>query len=202
MCGAGELASAEKSKTSNLDTWHDNTKRELQSTQRDSGPLARAWAASVPIMLLLSTFLLPAALPWRASDDDTVVGLPNFNYSDYLEAQLRRYLPRTAGFIRADGSFDVEAEEKSYEGALYKFGGVSKASMKRVADYIASERLQSSQSLGNNFGLCHGSNAGHEVVWLREQLKTVDVTGTEIVALTAKHAPHTLHWDYHVVKPE
>ena len=135
---------------------------------------------------------------WRKTDDGSdVIGLKGFNYSQYLAKQLSKFEPKTERFITADGRFNESFEWVYYKDALAGNGGVSVDSIGRVARYV-----QAKVGLKSNFALCHGVNHGHEITWFKKHLPTVTVVGTELGPLTAKLAPSTVNWDFHVVKPE
>ena len=152
-------------------------------------------------MLATLSILTPAAAelpPWLAAGAEAVVGnLRKFNYTAYMANQLAKFEPKTAKHLRPDGSFDYLKASKQYQGAQFKVGGVSPESMRQVAQYI-----KGNVPLVKRFALCHGTNAGYEMQWLRNDLPGTEVIGTELAPLTAKLAKYTVNWDFHVVKPE
>ena len=146
---------------------------------------------------MLPTLLLLAAkadLPWLSAGAESVVGkLRHFNYSQYVANQLAKFEPKTAKYLRSDGTFDTERAAAKYTDmrAQFTVGGVSEESMRQVAEFI-----KANVPLVKHFGLCHGTNAGYEMQWLRKYLPGTEVIGTELAPLTAKMARYTVNWDF------
>ena len=117
----------------------------------------------------------------------------NAKYASYVAAQYKKFERKVDG----NAPVDWAKEWKKYDGALGKFGGVSRDSMQQVADYV-----RENIPLANKFALCHGTNRGFEMAYLREMLPGVEVWGTEMAPTVAKLSNWTINWDFHVVKPE
>ena len=147
---------------------------------------------------LLAEDAADKAHPWKQSADAAdVVGLKGFDYAKYVKDQLAKFEPKTRKLLLSNGTYDEAAAQQGTANAMMA-GSASEDSMKRVADY-----LRANVPLTHRFGLCHGTNHGYEMVWLKKHLPTpYEVLGTELAPLTAKMAPLTLNWDFHVVKPE
>jgi hypothetical protein len=98
-------------------------------------------------------------------------------------------------YVKRDGSFDYEGYRRvQIEGNHRKLGNVwvVEENIAYLADYLRPRNPK--------FGICHGTRRGKEQEWFRKHLQC-DVIGTEI-SDTAQQFPHTIQWDFHLVKPE
>ena len=132
---------------------------------------------------------------WNQDSAPETAGLGSAKkYGEYVAAQSKKF----ARGLNTTAPLDWDAEWKDYEArALAHFGGVSRDSMQQVADF-----LKQNIRLVNKFGLCHGSNRGFEVAYLREMLPGVEVWGTDLTPAFQNLSNWTINWDFHVVKPE
>ena len=141
---------------------------------------------------------------WQTSAKDAVISdsiLRSTQYAAHVENQLKKFDTKTSSLLRADGSLDTAKEtslRRQYEKTGLEQGGVSPESMRLVANWT-----MANLPLANRFALCHGTNAGFEMEYLKRYLPAgYQVWGTELSPLTAKLANFTINWDFHVVKPE
>lgn len=100
-------------------------------------------------------------------------------------------------YLMEDGSFDYEryrrVQEKANKKKIEEIW-VIEENIAFLSDYIK-------KVIGNpQFGICHGTRRGKEQEWFRKYLRC-EVIGTEISDI-AENFPHTIHWDFHDVKPE
>ena len=156
------------------------------------------------IVVLLVAAALPAPVrpePFWQRWQDSVIERLGVNYSSYVAAQVHKFDRKVV--MNPEGSLDMDAQSKKTKsehagkfGNLLR-GGVSKESMKQIADYIRAH-----VPLSKKFALCHGVNHGFEVQAFRDEFPGVEVLGTELAPMTAKMSQWTINWDFHVVKPE
>lgn len=156
------------------------------------------------IVVLIVATALPAPVrpePFWQRWQDSVIERLGVNYSSYVAAQVHKFDRKVV--MNPEGSLDTDAQSKKTTsehagkfGNLLR-GGVSKESMKQIADYIRAH-----VPLSKKFALCHGVNHGFEVQAFRDEFPGVEVLGTELAPMTAKMSQWTINWDFHVVKPE
>ena len=98
-----------------------------------------------------------------------------FNYTKYVEAQLRK--TDTIALAGQTGQWVVDE------------------TIQFIARYVT-EHLPMSR----RFALCHGARSGREALWFRKRLPGMQVWGTELSPVAAAQAPWTVPWDYHVTQ--